>query len=82
MAKSTADEHYEEEFEFPLWKLIRERAEEKDISYAQAAFEVFPEFEKGIRFRDKEYEQSEIRKWQKELDKLRKREISKEKRRD
>ncbi len=26
----TSDKHYEEKFEFPLWKMIKRRAEEKD----------------------------------------------------
>ena len=25
MAKSTADDHYEDKFEFPLWKIIKQR---------------------------------------------------------
>jgi hypothetical protein len=70
MAKNTADNHYEEKFEFPLWKLIKERAEEKDISYVQASVEVLPEYEKGIRYRDEEFEKTEIEKRQKELAKL------------
>ncbi len=71
---STADEHYEEKFEFPLWKLIKQRAEEKDISYVQASGEVLPEYEKGIRYRDKEFEDAEIGKRQKELAELAERE--------
>ncbi len=74
MAKSTADEHYEEKFEFPLWKLIKQRAEEKDISYVQASGEVLPEYEKGIRYRDEAFESAEIGKRQKELAELAERE--------
>jgi hypothetical protein len=59
---STADEHYEEKFEFPLWKLIKKRAEEKDISYVDACAEVVPDYEKGIRYRDTAYEEAEIAK--------------------
>jgi len=70
MAKSTADEHYEEKFEFPLWKLIKQRAEEKDISYAEASKEVLPEYEKTIRYRDKEFEDAVLQKRQKEFDEL------------
>ncbi len=70
VAKSTADEHYEEKFEFPLWKLIKQRAEEKDISYVKAAGEVVPEYVKTIRYRDKEFEDAEIQKREKELDEL------------
>ena len=73
MAKDTADNHYEEKFEFPLWKLIKERAEERDISYLNASEEVLPEYEKGIRYRDEAYEKAEIEKRQKELAELAKR---------
>ena len=70
MAKNTTDNHYEEKFEFPLWKLIKQRADEKDISYVQASIEVLPEYEKGIRYRDEQYERKEIEKRQKQLAKL------------
>ena len=50
------DKHYEEKFEFPLWKLIKQRAEEKDISYLAASQEVTPEYQKGIRYRDTAFE--------------------------
>jgi hypothetical protein len=73
MTKSTADEHYEEKFEFPLWKLIKQRAEEKDISYVKAAYEVLPEYGRGIRYRDAEFENAAIQKRQKELAELAKR---------
>ena len=29
MLEPTSDKNYEEKFEFPLWKLIKERAEKK-----------------------------------------------------
>ena len=61
------DAHYEEKFEFPLWKLIRERAEQKDISYSRALAEVMPEYVKTIRYGDTEFEDAEIAKRQKEL---------------
>lgn len=73
MARSTAGEHYEEKFEFPLWKLIKQRAAKKDISYAKAASEVVPEYVKTIRYRDKEFEEAAIGKRQKELAELAKR---------
>jgi len=56
MAKSTTDEHYQKHVDFPLWKLIRQRAEEKDISYIDASREVIPEYERAIRYRDNEFE--------------------------
>jgi len=61
------DEHYEKEFEFPLWKLIQQCAEERDISYVQACGEVLPEYEKGIRYRDEEFENAEIGARRKEM---------------
>lgn len=58
MEKPMSDEFYEDKFEFPLWKLIKQRAEEKDLSYAKAAVEVSPEYIKSakIRYRDEEFE--------------------------
>ena len=70
MAKDTADNHYEKKFEFPLWKLIKQRAEEKDISYIDAADEVMPEYMKTIRYGDKEFERECWTKRYKELDEL------------
>ena len=62
MAEPTSDKHYEDKFEFPLWKLIKERAEEKDISYHDTMLEVVPEYEKTIRYGDTEFEQEQIQK--------------------
>ncbi len=70
MSMNTAEEHYEEKFEFELWKMIKERANEKDISYLDASKEVLPEYIKTIRYRDDEFERTEIEKRQKELDAL------------
>ena len=61
MAEVTSDKHYESKFEYPLYKLIRERAREKDISYHDAALEVVPEYCKTIRYGDEEYEISVIK---------------------
>lgn len=63
----TADEHYEDEFHFPLWQLIRQRAEAKDMSYLDAAWEVIPEYAKGIRYRDEAFENECIDQRQREL---------------
>ena len=60
MADPMSDKYYEEEFEFPLWKLIKQRAEEKDISYIEASEEVVPEYAKGIRYRDTEFETKSV----------------------
>jgi hypothetical protein len=61
------DQHYEDEFEFPLWKLIRECAEAKDISYSRASEIVVPEYVKTIRYGDREYEDSVIEAREKEM---------------
>ena len=50
MAEPTSDKHYESHFESSLLKLIRQRAEEKDISYGAAANEVLPEYDKTLSF--------------------------------
>lgn len=67
MPEPTSDKHYESKFEFPLWKLIKQRAEEKDISYVEASGEVVSEYVKTIRYRDTEFEDSEIHKRAEEL---------------
>lgn len=67
MAEVTSDKHYEEKFEFELWKLIKERAERDDISYHKASQLVTPEFQKTIRYRDKEFEDAAIAKRRQEM---------------
>jgi hypothetical protein len=37
MLEPTSDKHYETAFEFTLWKLIKKRPDEKDISYVEAS---------------------------------------------
>ena len=76
MAEPTSDKHYETEFEFSLWKLIQQRAKEKDISYRKAADEVVLEFKKTIRYRDIEFETEHIQKRMKEKKELKKLEQS------
>ena len=66
MSDPMSDKHYEEKFEFPLWKLIKKRAKEKDISYAEACKEAVPEYVKTIRYGDTEFEDAEIQKRVKE----------------
>jgi hypothetical protein len=61
------DEHYEEKFEFPLWKLIKQYAEKNDVSYSAAYAAVSAEYAKTIRYRDMEFEDAEIAKRQKEI---------------
>ena len=67
MAEPASDKHYEEKFEFPLWKLIKQRAEEKDICYSDAVPEVVSEYVKTIRYRDTEFEDTEIVRRAKEM---------------
>jgi len=67
MTEPTSDKHYEERFEFPLWKLIKQRAEEKDICYSDAVPEVVSEYVKTIRYRDTEFEDAEIVRRAKEM---------------
>ena len=57
---TTREEHYESKFEFPLWKLIKEYAKKHDVSYVEACAVVTPEYEKGIKYRDIEFENKEI----------------------
>ena len=70
MAEKTSGKHYEEKFEFPLWKLIKQRAEEKDVCYSDVVSEVVSEYVKTIRYRDPEFEDKVILKRAKELTEL------------
>lgn len=72
MSQHKPNEHYEDWFEFPLLKLIRQRAEEKDISYLAAADEVVPEYARALRFRDVEYNEALFKEQRKQLEELRK----------
>ena len=74
MPEPMSDKYYEEKFEFPLWKLIKQRAEEKDISYVAASEEVLPEYVKTIRYRDTEFTDAAIEKHAKEKAELAERE--------
>jgi hypothetical protein len=67
VGEPVSEKGYETQFEFPLWTLIKERAERKDISYYAAAREVVPEYKKGIRYDDEEFEDSVIEKAMKEM---------------
>ena len=67
MLEPTSDKHYEEKFEFPLWKLIKEYAEENDTSYLQASEKIVPEYVKTIRYRDIKFEESEVKKRAEEM---------------
>jgi hypothetical protein len=67
---SDFNEHYEEDFKFPLWELIKKRADEKDISYVAAIEEVVPEYIKTIRYRDEAFENGCIQKRRQEFAEL------------
>lgn len=67
MAEPMSEKYYEEKFEFPLWKLIKQRAEEKDISYIEASEEVIPEYAKNIRYRDTKFEESAVQEGKAEI---------------
>ena len=70
MAEPTSGKHYEEKFEFPLWKLIQQRAEEKDDCYSDVVPEVVSEYVKTIKYRDPEFEDKVILKRAKEMSEL------------
>ena len=57
MDKTIRDKHYESNFEFPLLKMIMQRAEEKDISISEAAYDVLPEWNKKRRENARLYDQ-------------------------
>ncbi len=40
MSEPMSNKHYEEKFEFPLWKLIKKRAKEKDLSYPYSCIKI------------------------------------------
>lgn len=52
-----SDRNYENEFTFPLWQMIKAKAEASDISYVAASDLVLPEYCKTLHVRDKHYEQ-------------------------
>ena len=51
---------YEEKFEFPILKLVREKAEELDISYHDALVLVKPDYVRTIRYGDTAFEEETI----------------------
>jgi len=74
MTETGPDKHYEERFEYPLWKMIRQRAEEKDISYNAAYQEILPEYLKLIKYGDTEWVDAQIKKYNQETAMLKERE--------
>lgn len=73
MTETISDKHYEDRFEFPLWKMIRQRAEDKDVSYNTAYREILPEYEKSIRYKDIEWSDAQIKRNNRETSELKKR---------
>jgi hypothetical protein len=71
MPEPTSDKHFEDKFESQLWKMIKEYADKKDISYNAAYKEVIPKWSKMIRYRDAEFENQEIHKRYQEIAELR-----------
>ncbi len=67
MALRDENGHYESQFEYPLWKLIKQIADKKDISYSKASEEAILEYGKGIRYRDEAYYKAEVDKRNKEI---------------
>ena len=51
---------YEDKFEYPLLKLVREKAEELDISYHDALVLVKPDYVRSVRYGDTEFEEKTI----------------------
>ena len=70
MAEPKSVKHYEDDFEFPLWRIIKQRAEKEDISYVEASEKVVPEYVKTIRYRDIDFENASITKRVEEKTKL------------
>ena len=70
MGEPTSDKHYEDKFEFPLWKLIKQRAEEKDVCYSAVVPEVVSEYVKTIKYRDPKFEDEVILKRAQEVREL------------
>jgi hypothetical protein len=67
MPELELDTHYEENYRSPLWHLIKERAEQRDISYFAAYREVLPEYQKTIRYQDVAWIMEQIRKRNREI---------------
>jgi len=65
-----SEKRYEDSFEFPLWRLVKQRAEKDDISYVEASKKVVPEYVKTIKYRDIDFENASIEKRVKEKAKL------------
>ncbi|HUT68043.1 MAG TPA: hypothetical protein VMW86_05800 [Dehalococcoidales bacterium] len=70
MEEPKSEKRYEDSFEFPLWRLVKQRAEKDDISYVEASKKVVPEYVKTIKYRDIDFENASIEKRVKEKAKL------------
>jgi hypothetical protein len=67
MPESEWDKTYETNYQSPLWTMVKERAEKKDISYFAAYREVLPEYQKAIRYKDIDWVKEQIRNRNKEI---------------
>jgi hypothetical protein len=67
MSESELNMHYEENYQSPLWRMVKRHAEQKDICYFAAYREVLPEYQKTIRYKDAEWVVEQIRKRNKEM---------------
>jgi hypothetical protein len=67
MPESEWDKTYETNYQSPLWRMVKERAEKKDISYFAAYREVLPEYQKTIRYKDIDWVKEQIRNRNKEI---------------
>ena len=47
--------HYEEEFEFPFFAMVKKYAEEHDVSYSDAAAACVHDYSKTLKIRDQEF---------------------------
>ena len=72
MPDSELEKHYEENYKSPLWSMVKNHAEQKDISYYAAYREILPEYQKTIRYKDAEWVKQQIRKRNMEMIKQRK----------
>ena len=64
----TSEAHYEEKFEFPLWKIIQEYAKKHDCSYVDASEAVLSDYVKTIKYDDEEFENKCVEIRHKELE--------------
>ena len=64
----TAQEHFEDKFEFPLWKIIKTYAAKHDCSYVDASEAVLSDYVATINYGDEEFENACMKKRHAELE--------------